>query len=480
MMNMTCFEFRQAVNPGKSRSKRVKCKKQPCSYFPNSKMTQKSTLIVLLNVRSGGCESARFAEEMKCCGAQVFSLHEFSGSPELLEELRLSLTLYNASIRVVIAGGDGTVSWGLQVMKQALALVPQTPSSSDNTSSKSTNSDQLCDDSTICVSDDSTQSSDISAEPVQTDSPAKIGKSSPEAGARSTAILPPIAVFPLGTGNELSRCLGWGISPTRLQRMMCDGRWGARVFRGDLVGLDRWRVEIFECGTTRGGPDTSKSTTDMECDKSHIAGSISTADDVVPAQTKFMYCFLSFGLDAKIAHKFHLHRSRKGPKYSPSVFTNNMWHAWYGLGEVLPHQEVLRNVIRVRVDGKPITLPPKIRILNIMNIYSSGKHDLIKPQQPNRKLDSEDFDAKSASPSDGVLELVASRHLSHYISNQMSLTHPIRLAQGSRIEVDVLQAIHMQLDGEPILIQPCRMVIRFEDTLSMVRGDLVSRFKTLR
>ncbi len=91
----------------------------------------------------------------------------------------------------------------------------------------------------------------------------------------------------------------------------------------------------------------------------------------------------------------------------------------------------------------------------------------------------QEFDAKSACPGDGVLELVASRHMPHYISNQISLTHPIRIAQGSRVEVEVTEPICMQCDGEPVLVQPCRVVIRLEDTLPMVRGDLLSRFRAL-
>lgn len=57
---------------------------------------------------------------------------------------------------------------------------------------------------------------------------------------------PPVAVLPLGTGNDLSRVLQWGGGFA-----MVEGQGGLRPFLHDLnhaavTMLDRWKVNIIE------------------------------------------------------------------------------------------------------------------------------------------------------------------------------------------------------------------------------------------
>ena len=49
----------------------------------------------------------------------------------------------------------------------------------------------------------------------------------------------PLATMPLGTGNDLSRTLGWGHGLTGGMRRP---QWLARVAEAHIVGLDRWCV----------------------------------------------------------------------------------------------------------------------------------------------------------------------------------------------------------------------------------------------
>ena len=49
----------------------------------------------------------------------------------------------------------------------------------------------------------------------------------------------PLATMPLGTGNDLSRTLGWGHGLTGSMRRP---QWLARVAEAHIVGLDRWCV----------------------------------------------------------------------------------------------------------------------------------------------------------------------------------------------------------------------------------------------
>jgi len=59
------------------------------------------------------------------------------------------------------------------------------------------------------------------------------------------------------------------------------------------------------------------------------------------------------------------------------------------------------------------------------------------------------FDSVAAHPGDGILEVVATRHLAHMTGNRLRVSHPIRIAQGSVIEIDIRETIAVQCDGEP-------------------------------
>ena len=54
---------------------------------------------------------------------------------------------------------------------------------------------------------------------------------------------PPVAVLPLGTGNDLSRFLGWGASTSSsivdVKDILDDLAW-----RSTVESLDRWKITI--------------------------------------------------------------------------------------------------------------------------------------------------------------------------------------------------------------------------------------------
>ncbi|CAD7930122.1 unnamed protein product [Amoebophrya sp. A25] len=55
----------------------------------------------------------------------------------------------------------------------------------------------------------------------------------------------PVAICPLGTGNDLARSLGWGKGLQRIQDL---GRYIENTMLADVVSLDRWKLEVVPDG----------------------------------------------------------------------------------------------------------------------------------------------------------------------------------------------------------------------------------------
>ena len=86
---------------------------------------------------------------------------------------------------------------------------------------------------------------------------------------------PAIAIFPLGTGNDLARALGYGAgsdSSEEVTEVM------SRLKRAKTVLLDRWKVEVVP--------------------KRHLRIRL-------PRTTILMNNYLSIGVDALVTHNFH-------------------------------------------------------------------------------------------------------------------------------------------------------------------------------
>lgn len=164
---------------------------------------------------------------------------------------------------------------------------------------------------------------------------------------------PPVAILPLGTGNDLARALGWG-----------GGRHGARellpmleeVDRAQVSLLDRWSVSINNARPSR-----------------HLADLATPHRSAKRAPSKLiMQNYLGIGCDAQVALDWH-RRRQLNPDLFSSRLRNKVHYVRMGIRHLLkPTGKDLSSKLVVTADGQTLALPPGTAGVIVLNIGSYG------------------------------------------------------------------------------------------------------------
>ncbi|KAL5818867.1 hypothetical protein ACOSQ4_022709 [Xanthoceras sorbifolium] len=250
---------------------------------------------------------------------------------------------------------------------------------------------------------------------------------------------PPVAILPLGTGNDMSRVLRWGRGFS-----MVDGQGGLSTILNDIdqaaiMMLDRWQVNIRE---ENSGCDPRKE------------------------QSKFMMNYLGIGCDAKVAYEFHMTRQENPEKFS-NRFVNKLRYAKEGARDIMDRTCAdLPWHVWLEVDGKDIRIPKDSEGLIVLNIGSyMGGVDLW--QNDSEHDDDDDFRLQSMH--DKVLEVVCICGAWHLGKLQVGLSQARRLAQGKVIRIHASSPFPVQIDGEPFIQQPGCLEITHHGQVFMLR-----------
>uniref|UniRef100_A0A7S1LDR0 Diacylglycerol kinase n=1 Tax=Neobodo designis TaxID=312471 RepID=A0A7S1LDR0_NEODS len=253
--------------------------------------------------------------------------------------------------------------------------------------------------------------------------------------ATRCGIKPPMAILPLGTGNDLSRTLGWGggfgisdVSEDAVRDVLVNMH-----SRSVTQPLDRWRLTI-------------------------------TPKNGAPVATKTMLNYFSIGVDAEISLKFHRERQDYPERFS-SQTKNVVKYAMLGF-EAAFDGRALDGSVHMSCEGKPLDLMDgwKGAIISNVPFYHGGKnfwgessdiHDHYGP----------------ARIDDGQLEVMGLAGTFHIGLCNINVDSALRVGQGRTMTVDIDDDCAVQVDGEPFPQPPCTIVFTKIDQYPMLRVD---------
>ncbi|XP_063835612.1 diacylglycerol kinase 1 [Ostrinia nubilalis] len=288
---------------------------------------------------------------------------------------------------------------------------------------------------------------------------------------------PAVGVIPLGTGNDLARCLRWGggYEGESIHKIL------DKIARASTVMMDRWQIDVEN--------------TAMECDLPQLPQSVSHPTTV---PYNIINNYFSIGVDAAICVKFHTERERNPDKFS-SRMKNKLWYFEYATSEQFAAScKNLHEHIDIECDGSSLELNkgPALQGVALLNIpYAHGGSNLWgasgahrRGRFPNAQQGNNirDYSHLSFPPlqllssltnlcfsdiGDKLIEVIGLENCLHMGQVRTGLrASGRRLAQCSSITITTKRTFPMQIDGEPWMQPPSKITITHKNQVPMLMG----------
>uniref|UniRef100_A0A8P4GDB7 Diacylglycerol kinase n=1 Tax=Dicentrarchus labrax TaxID=13489 RepID=A0A8P4GDB7_DICLA len=261
---------------------------------------------------------------------------------------------------------------------------------------------------------------------------------------------PPVAVLPLGTGNDLARTLNWGGGYTDepLSKIL------SHVEDGTVVQLDRWNLQVEPNPNAGAEPDEQQT-------------------DKLPLDVFNNY--FSLGFDAHVTLEFHESREANPEKFN-SRFRNKMFYAGTAFSDFLMgSSKDLSKHIKVVCDGTDLTSKVqdlKLQCLVFLNIprYCAGTTPWGNP--------SEHHDFEPQRHDDGYIEVIGFTMTS--LATLQVGGHGERLNQCREVTLTTTKPLPMipiytirkfkhSVDGEPCRLAPSVIHISLRNQANLVQ-----------
>uniref|UniRef100_A0A8C5CIK3 Diacylglycerol kinase n=1 Tax=Gadus morhua TaxID=8049 RepID=A0A8C5CIK3_GADMO len=243
---------------------------------------------------------------------------------------------------------------------------------------------------------------------------------------------PPVAILPLGTGNDLARTLNWGGGYTDepVSKIL------SHVEDGLVVQLDRWNLRM------EAGPEQQADKLPMDVFNNYF----------------------SLGFDAHVTLEFHESREANPEKFN-SRFRNKMFYAGTAFSDFLMGSaKDLSKHIKVVCDGVDLTSKIqdlKLQCLVFLNIpkYCAGTTPWGNPG------DHRDFEPQRHD--DGYLEVIGFTMTS--LATLQVGGHGERLNQCREVTLTTTKPLPVQVDGEPCRLAPSVIHISLRNQANLLQ-----------
>lgn len=273
---------------------------------------------------------------------------------------------------------------------------------------------------------------------------------------------PPLAILPLGTGNDLARVLRWGSGyhgETALEIL-------ESIEEAEPASVDRWLVRFCpEPESCLSSHSNSRPNLSPEALDSSSAGRGSNTSLATEEQVMVMNNYLGIGIDADIALRFHLRREEAPEKFNSRLHNKGVY-VKMSLGKMVQRSgnmcKDLHKVVSLECDGQMVKLPSGIEGIIVLNIQSwASGCDAWGSDRDER--------FKAVSMSDGLVEVVGIHGVMHMGQIQGGMRNGVRLAQGATINILFHSSMPVQVDGEPWVQPASRVRIEHGTPVTMLR-----------